>query len=161
LEGLEARKLLSRAHLAIAHPRAAAVVAVPVSLSGTLAVDNNAVSSTQNSDGSSTTSVPVAGQLGTLGVVHGLWNETADSFGDVQGLDALRLNTSQGGLIVVFNNQTSGPPHRMGHGTVFYEHPQRILEGTGSLAHASESGSIEVVTNGAKRIVESLILKST
>ena len=69
-ESLEARQLLSRdrhVHAAVAH--ALRPAATPVVLNGTLTVDNNpnATTTTTNEDGSMTTSVPVAGQLGAWG----------------------------------------------------------------------------------------------
>ena len=68
-ETLEARQLLSRAHVHAAVAHAARPAATPVVLNGTLNVDNNpnATTTTTNEDGSMTTSVPVAGQLGALG----------------------------------------------------------------------------------------------
>ena len=75
-ETLEARQLLSMTHVAVAH--AARAAAPPFVLNGTLTVDNNpdASSTIRNAEGFMTTSVPVAGQLGTLGQVHGIWEET-------------------------------------------------------------------------------------
>ncbi len=66
-ETLEARQLLSMTHVAVAH--AARAAAPPFILNGTLTLDNNpdASSTIRNAEGFMTTSVPVAGQLGTLG----------------------------------------------------------------------------------------------
>ena len=110
-ESLEARQLLSRAHgPAPARPR---VAAAPLVLDGTLAVDNSpgAATTTMNIDGSMTTSVPVAGQLGALGQVHGLWNESVDAYGDYQGPDTLRLRDAKGTFTVEFNNGAAVRPH--------------------------------------------------
>ena len=87
-------------------PRPATTAVV---LNGTLNVDNNpsAASTVQNEDGSTTTSVPVAGQLTGLGEVHGIWNETVDSFGDYEGPDTLTLHASKGALVVAFNDASS------------------------------------------------------
>src|SRR5271166_2434893 len=110
-EALEARQLLSRAHVHVAVARAGRPALTPVVLNGALNVDNNpiATTTTQNEDGSMTTSVPVTGQLGALGDVRGIWNETVDSFGDYEGPDTLTLHTSNGALVVAFNNANSRP----------------------------------------------------
>jgi len=159
-EALEARQLLSRAHVHAAVSHAARPAATPVVLNGTLTVDNNpsATTTTQNEDGSMTTSVPVAGQLGALGQVHGIWNETVDSFGDYEGPDTLTLHDSNGALVVAFNNASSTPADVKVRGAVSYEHPQRIYGGTGAYARASESGSIELTTNAARTEVVSMTL---
>ena len=83
--------------------------ATPVVLNGTLNVDNNpnATTTTTNDDGSMTTSVPVAGQLGALGQVRGIWNETVDSFGDYEGPDTLILHDAKGAFVVAFNNENA------------------------------------------------------
>ena len=84
-EALEERKLLSRGHI-VAHAKHAAV-ATPLVLNGTLTVDNKATTTSMDDQGDTTTSIPVAGQLGTLGEVRGIWNESADSEGDYLGPD--------------------------------------------------------------------------
>jgi len=159
-ETLEARQLLSRAHVAVAH--AARPPATPVVLNGTLTVDNNpsATTTTMNEDGSMTTSVPVAGQLGALGQVHGIWNETVDSFGDYEGPDTLTLHDSSGAVVVAFNNASSKPADVKARGAVSYEHPQMVYGGTGAYARPSESGSIELTTNAARTQIVSMTLHS-
>ena len=156
---LESRKLLATAHVVAAHARPAKV-AVPLVLNGTLAVDSKAASTAENSDGTWTTSIPVAGQLGGLGEVRGVWNETVDSFGDVSGLDALRLRDPEGTLIVAFDNQTPGRPRPAAHHTVSVEAAQHVYAGTGAYARASETGSIEILSNAARTVVENLTLHS-
>jgi hypothetical protein len=156
-EDLEARRLLSKVHVAVAHP---APAAVPLMLDGTLAVNNNGASTTMNPDGSSTTTVPVAGRLGALGEVRGVWYENVDAYGDSAGSDTITLRNSKGAFGVAFNNQSSGQAHPIGNGAVSYEHAQRVLGGSGAYAHASESGSIELITNDAKTHVESLVLNT-
>jgi hypothetical protein len=111
-----------------------------------------------NTDGSSTTTVPVSGPFGALGEVRGTWNESTDPYGDYQGPDVLRLHDSKGSFVLTFNNQNPGPAHPYGHGTVYYEHTQRLYTGTGAYARATESGTIEIVANTAKTTVESLVL---
>ena len=108
-EALKARQLLSRAHVHAAVAHAARPAATPVALNGTLNVDNNpnATTTTTNVDGSMTTSVPVAGQVAGLGEVHGIWDETVDSFGDYEGPDTLILHASNGAFGVAFNNENS------------------------------------------------------
>jgi hypothetical protein len=159
-ETLEARQLLSTAHVAVAH--AARARAAPIVLNGTLAVDNNpdASSTTMNADGSMTTSVPVAGQLGTLGQVHGVWNETVDAYGDYEGPDTILLRDSKGTFAVAFNNENSKPARAKSRGAISYEHSQVVLGGAGAYAGTSESGSIEMTTNPARTQVVSLTLQT-
>ena len=154
---LESRKLLAAAHAVAAHAKPAKV-AVPVMLSGTLTVDNKAATSIENDDGTSTVSIPVAGQLGALGEVRGVWNETVDEFGDVSGLDVLRLRNAQGTILVGFDNEAPGKPRPAAHRTVFVEDAQRIYSGTGAYAQATEAGSIEILSNTARTVVENLTL---
>jgi hypothetical protein len=159
-ETLEARQLLSRAHVAVAH--AARPPATPVVLNGTLTVDNNpsATTTTMNEDGSMTTSVPVAGQLGALGQVHGIWNETVDSFGDYEGPDTLTLHDSKGTFAVAFDNENSPRADVKVRGAFSYEHLQMVYGGNGAYARASESGSIELTTNAARTEIVSMTLHS-
>jgi hypothetical protein len=159
-ESLEARQLLSRAHVHVAVAHALRPPATPVVLNGTLNVDNNpnATTTTTNEDGSMTTSVPVAGQLGALGEVHGIWDESVDSFGDYEGPDTLTLHDSNGALVVAFNNASSTPADVKVRGAVSYEHPQMVYGGTGAYARASESGSIELTTNAARTQIVSMTL---
>ncbi len=159
-EALEARQLLSRAHVHVAVAHVARPAATPVVLNGTLTVDNNpsATTTTQNEDGSMTASVPVAGQLGALGQVHGIWNETVDSFGDYEGPDTLTLHDSNGALVVAFNDASSKPADVKVRGAVSYEHPQMVYGGTGAYARVSESGTIELTTNAARTEIVSLTL---
>ena len=136
-------------------PRAAAA---PLVLNGTLTVDNNpdATSTTMNADGSMTTSVAVAGQLGTLGRVHGIWNETMDAYGDYEGPDELILRAqrdrSPSGSTTRTRNQCARSRR------ISYQHAQVVLGGTGAYAKESESGSIEVTTNAARTQIVSLTL---
>ena len=62
VELLEERKLLSRAH-EVAHVKPAAAMTALV-ITGTLTVDNNAATETEDDEGDVMTSTPVAGQLG-------------------------------------------------------------------------------------------------
>jgi len=159
-ETLETRQLLSRAHVAVAH--AARAAAVSLVLNGTLSVDNNphATSMTTNVDGSTTTSVRVSGQLGNVGQVRGVWNETVDQFGDYQGPDTLILRDAKGSFDVAFNDQNSKPTHAKARGAVSYEHAQTVPGGNGAYARATESGSIEVTTNAARTQIVSLTLQT-
>ena len=153
---LEGRELMT-ARVAAAHARPAKVV-VPVILNGTLAVNDNASSTNSNPDGTYTTSVPVAGTLGGVGKVRGVWNETVDQFGDVSGLDAIRLYNGQGTIVIGFDNEAPGKPRPAGRGTVFVEDRQNVYAGTAAYAHATETGSIEVVSNAAQTAAKELIL---
>jgi hypothetical protein len=159
-ETLETRQLLSTAHGAVAH--AARAAAAPLVLNGTLTVDNSpdASSTIMNADGSMTTSVTVAGQLGTLGEVHGIWDETVDAYGDYEGPDELILHDAKGSFAVAFNNENSQPAHAKAHGAISYQHAQLVLGGTGAYAKESESGSIELTTNAARTQIVSLTLQT-
>jgi hypothetical protein len=146
-ESLEGRQLLSTAHAAAHAGRAAAV---SVAINGTLTIDNNAGSTVENPDGSTTTIVPVAGQLGSFGKVHGLWSETDDAYGDYEGPDTILIHTSEGAFTIAFNNTGTKPSSSKPHGPLTYVHAQLIGDGTGAFARASESGAIEVTTNAAR-----------
>ena len=160
VEALEDRKLLSRAHHAVAHPAPAA--ATPVVIAGTLSVNdrNGGTSSLQNPDGSTTTSVPITGQLGALGKVRGVWNENFDAYGDHVAPDVLRLQNAKGTLIVTFDNTNAGPIHPDGHKLVEYTKVQRLYAGTGAYVHATETGTIEVVANSAETVIDNIILST-
>jgi hypothetical protein len=159
VEALEDRTLLSKVHLAVNHV-AAAAVPIPLVLVGTLTVNNRQATSTENADGSTTNITPVSGQLGSLGEVRGVWNESTDAFGDYQGPDTLRLRASKGEFVLIFYNQSPGPAHPNGHGTVYYEHNQTLYTGTGAYTKAYESGTIKMVSNAAKTAIVSLELNS-
>jgi hypothetical protein len=156
-DALEARKLLSRSRVVGPHTTPM-IVATPVVVDGTLAVNNSAAISSSNPDGSTTTSTPVSGHLGALGKVRGLWNQTVDEFGDVDGPNVLRLVVPKGGLIITFNTLTAVKAHPTGHGTVYYPRAQEVLEGTGAYAGATESGMIDLTTNHSKSEITSLVL---
>ncbi len=156
LEALEGRVLLSTAHPKAAHP-----VKTPLTLVGTLNVDDKASQAIANPDGSTTTTVPVAGTLGALGKVQGVWNENMDSYGDATGPDVLRLHNASGTLVLSFPNVNPGKARPFGPGTVAFQHKQKLAAGTGAYANASESGTIKVVSNSAKTVVKSLVLSST
>ncbi len=159
-EALEARQLLSVAHAHAAVAHAARPATTPVVLNGTLTVDNNpsATTTTENEDGSMTTSVPVAGQLGALGEIHGIWNESVDSLGNYEGPDTLTLHASNGAVVVAFNDASSKPAGVKVHGAVTYEHPQMALAGSAAYARPTESGTIELTTNAARTQIVSLTL---
>ncbi len=131
----------------------------PITLNGTLTVDSNPsqTTSTQNADGSTTTSVPVAGQLPGIGFVHGIWDETFDSFGDYEGPDTLTLRTTKGVFAVAFNNDNTSAKVKA-HGPVSYEHLQIVEGGAGVYARATESGTIELTTNAAQTEVATMTL---
>ena len=154
---LETRMLLSKAHVAMT---GAVAGGAPLVLEGKLTVDTKAASTSMNTDGSTTTTEPVAGRLGALGVVHGVWNESVDSYGDYLGPDTLRLHTPNGAFVLTFNNQSPGPAHAAGRGTVYYQHVQRLYAGNGAYAGDSESGTIKLFTNHARTNVVSLELSS-
>lgn len=86
-------------------------------LNGTLTVDYKAATMDMNADGSSTTVVPVSGRLGTLGVVHGDWNQTIDSYGDYEGPDTIQLRDPKGTFVIAFNDGTPGKTYKTAQGT--------------------------------------------
>ena len=157
-DALEERKLLSRGHV-VAHAKHA-VVATPLVLNGTLTVNNRGTTTSMDEQGDTTTSTPVAGQLGTLGEVRGIWNESADSEGDYLGPDTLKLHNAKGSVNVAFNADNPGQLHRIAAGGVYYQHPQLVSGGTRAYAHVKESGSIELNTNAARTVVESMTIST-
>jgi hypothetical protein len=158
-DALEARELLSKTHVTVPHTVPANIV-TPIVLSGTVAVDNNtnAAVTTMNPDGSETRSLPIAGRLGTLGKFRGVWNETVDAYGFINGPDVLRLHDSEGTMIIVFNDATPGATHAAAHGSIETEQTQKLYSGTGAYARSSEIGSIDLVSNRAQTQVVSLVL---
>lgn len=163
-EALETRELLSavhapRPHHVRVHIRPAAA-ATALMLDGTLTVNNRGANSVPNLAGGMTNSVPVSGQLGSLGQVRGTWYESSDSFGNYVGPDTLVLHAAHGGFTVSFNNAAPGPAHPSGHGTVYYQHPQRAGSGTGAFAGAREIGTIDLNMNHGHTTVVSLTLST-
>jgi hypothetical protein len=156
---LEAKQLLSKGTVPVLHATPVAVTG-PLLLSGTLAVDNNAASQTTNPDGSTTTTTPVAGKLGTIGRVRGVWNETTDQFGDVEGLDALRLRLPKGKVVLEFNNESPGPAQRAGHGVIYDEEAQRLGAAAGAYIGSTETGSIDLYPNSGRSEIVTLALHS-
>jgi hypothetical protein len=166
-ESLESRELLSTAHPAAAHTAAAhtakahvkaAVAKVPLVLNGTVNVNNGEALSDENLDGGYTTTVPVSGQLGELGQVTGIWYESSDSMGDYLGPDTITLHTSQGAFTIAFNNGSSGPAHRTGPHSVYYQHKLQIEGGTGAYSGDTGSGTIDLNMNAAHTLVQSITL---
>ncbi len=157
-EPLEVRKLLSRAHLAVANGTVADF-ATPVNLDGGLAVVNRAAVVIPNNDGSTTSETPVSGMLGSLGKVRGIWFETVNSLVHYQGPDTIRLRNSKGTMVLAFNDlnslRVSSPVQNTS-----YTYFQMGYGGSGAYAKVSESGSLEVVLNPAKTAVTSMVLQS-
>ena len=157
-DALEERKLLSRGHL-VAQAKHA-VAATPLVLNGTLTVNNRGTTTSMDELGDTTTSTPVAGQLGTLGEVRGIWNESADSEGDYLGPDTLQLHNSKGSFTVEFNADNPGQLHRIAGGGVYYQHPQLVSGGARAYAHVKESGSIDLNTNTARTVVQTMTIST-
>ncbi len=157
-DALEERKLLSRGQL-VAHANHA-VIATPLVLNGTLTVNNRGTTTSMDEQGDTTTSTPVAGQLGTLGEVRGVWNESADSEGDYEGPDTLRLHNAKGSFTVAFNADNPGQLHRSAGGAVYYQHPQLVSGGTRAYARVKESGSIDLTTNTARTVVQTMTIST-
>jgi hypothetical protein len=133
---------------------------VPLALSGTLTVDNSpsATTATMNPDGSSSSSVRVAGTLGALGPVQGTWNVSSDSLGDSTGVETLRLHNASGAVLIVLNTQTASRSYPAGHGASYQEYAQRLYAGTGPYAGTSEGGSIKLVSNSRQTEITTLQL---
>jgi hypothetical protein len=162
-EALEGRQLLSTSRLALAdHPHVTRALAGPIVLDGTLLVNNNpnAVITTTNADGSSTTATQVSGQLTSMGHVRGIWSESVDTYGNYSGPDTLLLRNPKGSILIAFNNQnpTRAAAHVPDGAT--YEHPQRVFGGSRAYAGASETGTIVLTTNRARAAVVSLTLQT-
>ena len=164
-DALESRKLLSSrvhhavAHHAPAHP-AAAAVSVPVTLNGTLTLDSKATSTSMDAQSDMTTTIPVAGTLGALGQVHGVWNESVDANGNYLGPDTLQLHGARGGgRRVQQRGPRESPPDR-DRDRLFRAQPEGRRR-HGAYARATESGTIDVNMNAAKSHVVSLTLNTT
>jgi hypothetical protein len=141
---------------------AAPVPAASLRLDGTLTVRYAShLSFRMNTDGSKTRSIPVGGQLGALGRVHGIWNESQDTFGNYDGPDKLVVGNSQGSIEVTFFNQNS--PRGVGRlaTSAQYVHTQHVFSGTGAYAGASESGTIVLTTSAVSPRVIRITLQST
>jgi hypothetical protein len=157
---LEGRELLAAAHHVVKPHVTPAIARAPLVLSGTLAVDNQKTSSIDNADGSSTTTTPIAGSLGSLGRVTGVWNESVDSFGQPSGLNVLRLQTKKGSLVITFSTSNTVKAHPAGHGAVIYTRAQKLFTGTGAYAGAKESGMLDLTSNSGGSEIVSVTLKS-
>jgi hypothetical protein len=157
-DALEERKLLSRGHV-VAHAKPA-VAATPLVLNGTLTVNNRGATTSMDELGDTTTSIPVAGQLGTLGEVRGIWNESEDSEGDYMGPDTIQLHNAKGSFVVEFNADNPGQTHRVAGGAVYYQHSQLVSGGTRAYAHTKESGSIDLNANAARTAVDSMTIST-
>jgi len=153
---LEARKLLTVAHVAAIHP------VTPVNLGGTLTVNVNNSAQSQNLDGSWTTSVPVSGTLDGYGKVKGYWATSIDQFGNYRAPDSIELQLpskkTKGSLTIDFNNHNTGKPTKVSPTLGFYQHAQHLASGSGLFAHTSESGSIELMDNLKKGDVTRMVL---
>jgi hypothetical protein len=157
-DALEARKLLSTAHVAAATPAPATALV----LNGPLAVDVKSPTAIDNLDGSITTSVSISGRFGALGKGFGVWNDSVDELGDYLGPDTLVLkfdnHYSKGTITLEFNNVNTGKAHPMGHGQGYFQHAERFESGTGDFANASQKGSVNVIVNSKNGTVEGLSL---
>ena len=143
----------------MAHVRPATAL-TPLVITGTLTVDNNAATMTEDDEGDVMTSTPVVGQLGALGEVHGVWNTATDEYGDYMGPDSLRLHTASGSFVVQFNEQDTNAVHHLAGGVTESVHPQLAADGTGAYARTKEKGTIDLTTNSARTVVDSITLTS-
>jgi hypothetical protein len=158
-EPLEERKLLSRAHVAVHSKPAVATTALV--FNGTLRVDNNAATMSEDDEGDTTTSTPVSGQLGPLGQVRGIWNTSDDEYGDYLGPDTLQLRTAKGTFVVAFSEQNTDSASHLHGGATDTVDPQLGSVGTGAYAHERESGTIGLTSNSARNEIVSLTLTTT
>jgi hypothetical protein len=127
-------------------------------LNGILTVDNKASSTSMDISGDTTTSIPVSGQLGALGEVHGTWKQTDDALGDYMGPDTIQLHNSRGTFVVQFSEQRIKAVRHLPGGAVEHVDPQIASQGTGAYAGAKESGTIELTSNAAHTQIESITL---
>ena len=157
-DSLEAKKLLSTAHLAAAPP----APATPLVLDGSLSVDVKAATAVDNLVGSITTSVPISGRLGALGKGSGVWIDSVDELGNYLGPDSLVLkfnnHYSKGTFTLEFNNVNTGKAHPMGHGLGYFQHIEHLESGTGEFANVTQKGSINVIVNARNGAFEGLSL---
>lgn len=161
IEGLESRMLLTGRARHVAARAAAAAVEAPITLDGTLSVNQKAATSSMDGQGDTTMSIPVSGTLAGLGKVRGYWDRSLDPFGDYSGPDTIQLRTSQGAIEVAFNDGDPGNAHRTATGLAFHPLPQHVLGGTGSYAKAVEIGTIVLSSKNAKTGVTRMMLNST
>lgn len=158
---LETRELLSRMHHPMAHLHrgrpAAAMVRKPLSLSGTLTVENQATATNSNQLGGTSTAIPIRGQLAGIGPVHGVWLENSDSMGNYVGPDTITIRAPHGAFTIAFSNASSGPAHRIGK-MVYYQHVQHVISSSGVFAHSTETGSINLNLSPSQANVDSLTL---
>ncbi len=164
-DDLEGRKLLTAAHHAAVHPdhrpaSAAAHVAGPIALDGTLVVDAKAAKTSTDAYGDLTKETPVHGFLNGIGAVHGIWAESADLNGTYLGPDKIQLNTPRGSFMIAFDDTTFGQGIQTPQGTVYDVAAQQLVDGTGAFARVSESGSIQQATNANESVVQSFTLSS-
>ncbi len=159
-EALETRMLLSRGHVATAHHARAVAAPAPVVLDGTLSVDSGAAVVEMDDEGDSITETPVSGQLGALGEVHGVWDETFDEYGDYLGPDTIELHNAKGTIVIGFNDQAEMHVHKVAHGSVSYEYAQRFITGAGAYARASETGTIDLVTDTPRTSIQSMEIQT-
>ncbi len=162
-DALETRELLSLAHAPRehharerAHP---AATSTSLPLDGVLTAHTNAKNETENNAGGVTSSVPVSGQLSSLGQVKGDWYESSGSTGYI-GPDTITLHGAKGAIALAFNNGTPGPTHRAGPDSVFYQHPLKIQGGTGSYAGYMGTGTIDLNMNATHTEVESITINA-
>jgi hypothetical protein len=159
-DGLEARKLLSKAHHPVAHV-VHAEVAVPIVLNGTLTVNNKAATTDTDGFGGETVSTPVTGTLSGVGQVRGFWQENLGSFGDFQGANVLMLHNRQGTINVTFGSITPKSGQKTAHGAIFTNIAQHVTSGSLAYARATESGTIALSTNAARTLVGTMTLNTT
>ena len=69
--------------------------------------------------------------------------------GDYLGPDTITLPTRRAQFTVAFSNGSSGPAHRTGPHSVYYQHKLVIEGGSGAYAGDTGSGTIDLNMNRA------------
>lgn len=161
IESLESRQLLSTGRFAVGLAAPAALD--PLVLDGSLRVDYSLQRSSlvKNFDGSLTRTVPVAGRLGAMGRVRGIWSESVDSYGNYDGPDTLVVGNSKGTVIVSFFNQNPAWAGTKRRRPTSFVHTQQVLMGSRAYEGATEIGTIVLTTRAEQTRPYSLTLHTS
>ena len=170
-DGLEARQLLAHAGpTATAAGRVHAMVeAMPIALDGGLTVNQKGADASIDDTGEYTVMMPVRGTFDGVGPVQGFWVETQDSTGNLDGPDSLQLHNAHGSFAVTFINPlatTGSAPTARGkaahvRAAPVTMAPQHVQGGTKAYAHATEAGTITLVTDARGKNVIGFALTTT
>lgn len=136
-------------------PLSHATAAAPLILDGTLSVKKDAAYRTTNSDGSTTTTIPVSGALGSLGKVRGFWFQNFDMYGNYMSPDSLNLKSGKGSVSVIFDHVT--PTHVKGK---IVSYNQRAHGETGAVQRSVESGTLELIASTSRKSAQTIVIQS-